>query len=170
MANKAEPSSKAEPYTSKEAFRDIVLMLNEVKEPKDPNTAKLLKEAEIAFREQPDPIGADACVDHFIQKYPKLANNYSKIFYEGILKNRELDLDMTMKFLKQADEFRKGRISKDKGTEKFALTMAEKYFPKDAFEEVKQKMNDPHQVKKMYKELEKLNEDINKQHENLARK
>lgn len=150
-------------YTNEKMFKDIVDMYEEVKNPKDSLTKKLLEEAVIAWEES-DRLGtpdekADPCVNHFIKKYPLLAANCPYIFKVSLLKERYIDLDLVNKalLLEHAINVTK-EISKDKAEIEFGKEMAKTYFPAEVYDEVEKQMDDPEVVAEMRRRAEEASE------------
>lgn len=162
MDNSPQPTL----YTNDAMYNDIKNMLDEVRNPRDSKTARLLKVAEVEFLKA-DQSGSDECVDHFIAKYPLLAQNCPKIFREAILVNRDIDLNMVRKALNLQEKIEKKEITQDRASEVFGLEMAERFFPETANIEAKRLYNDPH---KMAAARRKINKSIQDQKKELAKK
>lgn len=141
-------------YTNEAMFNDIKNMLEEVNNPKDEKTAQLLKVAEVEFT-KPDQSGSDECVDHFIAKYPLLAQNCPKIFREALLVNRDIDLNMVRKALNLQEKLEAKQITYKKASEKFGMELAERFFPETAHIEAKRTLSDPHKMDNVRRKLNK---------------
>ena len=154
------------PYTNADMYRDIKNMFEEVTTTQNALTKKLLKEAAEAWEES-DRLGipdekADACVNHFIGKYPLLAANAPYIFKVCLLKERHIDLSLVQNGLALGKGMENGRISQHDAEITFGKQLAKRYFPQKVYNEVEEKMNDPEKVAQMRVEAEAAAENAEK--------
>jgi len=141
-------------YDNNAMFADIKNMLEEVNNPKDDETTALLKTAEIEFKKS-DQSGSDECVDHFIAKYPLLAQNCPKIFREALLVNRDIDLNMVRRALSLQEKLENKQMTYKSASEKFGMELAKRFFPETAHIEAKQTLSDPRKMEAVRRKLNK---------------
>lgn len=159
MASKGKKKREFISYTNDKMYEDISKMYEEVKNPPDELTKKLLDDASVAWEES-DRLGisdkkADPCVNHFIQKYPLLAQNCPFIFKVCLLKERYINLNLVSNALsleRAMNETKK--ITRDQAEVAFGKQLAQEYFPEEVYNEVKEQMKDPEKVAALRKYAE----------------
>jgi hypothetical protein len=161
-----ETVAQSKPYTNLDMYNDIKNMLEEVNNPKDDQTRRLLEIAAVEFKKA-DQSGSDKCVDHFINKYPLLAQNCPKIFREALLVNRNIDLNMVRKALTYQEKIERKQITIEQASEKFGVELANKFFPEAARVEMGDALNDP---EKRQAARQKVQDAIQNEHKQVIKK
>jgi len=114
-------------YPGFELYNDAVDLLRDVTENVKPEVLELMQHAEGHWEDVNKEKYCQPYIDYFAKRYPKFYKYHPKLMVLMILKERDLDMNIFVKFLQVRKEMSGGALDEESGARVFGQDLFKHY-------------------------------------------